>query len=309
MSNVVDRFTGDGGRRARVEMLLRQPALAHDAEAAALLAEQVSVRGVGAGLPIIQQGETDTDVHFLLFGEVSIEVNGREITRRVAGQHVGEMAMIDPSQPRSATVRARTEVVAARVSEATFVALADARPALWRALAVELGSRLRQRNGHVRPRNETPVLFIGSCSSRDGLDIARAFQAAFFHEPWITRIWTDGVFGAGKTPIESLAAQLSEIDFGLLVLTPDDLVKVGESAAPSPRDNVIFELGLALGALGRERAFCVKHRCSADELRLPSDLLGVQPLEIRSGSAADLAARVGPAATELRHIINRLGAR
>jgi CRP/FNR family cyclic AMP-dependent transcriptional regulator len=309
VSNLLDRFTGETGRRARLEMLLRQPALARDAVAAALLAEQVSVYAVGAGEPIISQGQTDTDVHFLLYGEVSIEVNGREITRRVAGQHVGEMAMIDPSQNRSATVRARADVVAARVSEATFVALADSHPALWRGLAVELASRLRQRIGHVRPRNESPVLFIGSCSSREGLEIARAFQAAFSHDPWITRIWTDGVFGAGKTPIESLAAQLSEIDFGLLVLTADDLVKVGALAAPSPRDNVLFELGLAIGALGRERAFCVKHRCGADDLRLPSDLLGVQPLEIRAGSGADLASRVGAAATELRHIINRLGAR
>lgn len=308
MSSLVDRFTGDGGRRNRVEMLLRQPALAHDAEAAALLSEQADVYEVAEGAAIILQDDTDTDVHFLLFGEVSIEVHGREIMRRCAGQHVGEMAMIDPSQRRSATVRARTPVVAARVSEATFVTLADARPKLWRALAVELGSRLRQRNGHVRPRNETPVLFIGSCSSPEGLGVARAFQAAFSHDRWITRLWTDGVFGAGKTPIESLVAQVNEIDFGLLVVTPDDLVQAGSVTAPSPRDNVVFELGLAIGALGRDRAFFVKHRCKAEDLRLPSDLLGVQALEVQAGTM-DLAARVGPAANELRGIIKRMGAR
>ena len=98
---MVDRFTGDGGRRNRVEMLLRQPALAHDAEAAALLSEQADVYEVAEGAAIILQDDTDTDVHFLLFGEVSIEVHGREIMRRCAGQHVGEMAMIDPSQRRA----------------------------------------------------------------------------------------------------------------------------------------------------------------------------------------------------------------
>lgn len=310
MSELLARFTdGPDGRRRLVDQLLRQPAAGHDRDAARLLAEAAVVYEVEPGQTVIRQDARDTDIHFIVFGEVAIEVSGRELTFRSAGQHVGEMAMIDPSQPRSATVRARTASVLARVSEPSFEQLAQDRPLLWRAIAVELGSRLRQRNGHVRRRNETPVVFVGSCSSAEGLGIARALQAAFAHDSWITRIWTDSVFAAGMTPIESLAGQVQEIDFALLVVTPDDLVSVGEATRPSPRDNVIFELGLAIGALGRERALMVKTRCKPEDLRLPSDLMGVQPLEVVPGDPATIASRVGPAANEFRRLVLRLGSR
>jgi predicted nucleotide-binding protein len=42
---------------------------------------------------------------------------------------------------------------------------------------------------------------------------------------------------------------------------------------PSPRDNVIFELGLFMGALTRTRTFVLAP--SQVDLKIPSDLLGV----------------------------------
>ena len=41
---------------------------------------------------------------FLLAGRVSVVVHGREVAIRSAGQHVGEMGMIDPAAPRCASV-------------------------------------------------------------------------------------------------------------------------------------------------------------------------------------------------------------
>jgi len=312
LSDTFDRFIDPvHGRRRVIEQLLRQPVSHHDSAVASRLAEAASLDEIPAGNLVIQQEGTDNYIYFILVGEVTIEVSGREMTFRSAGQHVGEMAMIDPTQRRSASVRARLDCVVAKVSEPEFEALAEAYPRMWRALAVELGSRLRQRNGHVRPRNETPIVFVGSCSSAEGLALARALQVAFAFDSWVTRLWCDdGVFPAGKTPIESLVAQLEVVDFALFVVTPDDLL-AGATATTvaAPRDNVIFELGLMIGALGRDRVFMVKTRSSAPAMRLPSDLLGVQPLDIQPGDPATLGSRIGPAASHFRSIATRLRSR
>ena len=300
---------GDEGRRRLIEQLLRQEVVANDSAIAEGLADAHELVAYGLGDVLITQGGVDTEVYLVLIGEVSIEVHGREMATRTAGQHVGEMTLIDPSERRSATVRATVDTVAARITEEAFTAIANAHPVMWRRLALELGFRLRQRGTHVRPRSEHPEVFIGSCSSSEGLGLARAMQAAFAHDSWITRIWTDGTFGAGSTPIDSLVAQLDSLDFSLLVVTPDDLVDSGDGGQPSPRDNVIFELGLMMGALGRERAFMVKTRCRPEDLRLPSDLVGVKALEVVPGDPATLAARVGPAADEFRAVVRRLWSR
>lgn len=311
MSDTFDRFIDPvHGRRRVIEQLLRQPVSHHDPAVASRLAEAASLHEISAGNLVIQQEATDTDIYFILVGEVTIEVSGREMTFRAAGQHVGEMAMIDPTQRRSASVRARLDCVLAKVSEPDFEGLAEVYPRMWRALAVELGSRLRQRNGHVRPRNETPIVFVGSCSSAEGLALARALQVAFAFDPWVTRLWCDdGVFPAGRTPIESLVAQLEVVDFALFVVTPDDLLAGSTTSVATPRDNVIFELGLMIGALGRDRVFMVKTRSSAPAVRLPSDLLGVQPLDIQPGVPATLGSRIGPAASHFRSIAMRLRSR
>jgi predicted nucleotide-binding protein len=64
---------------------------------------------------------------------------------------------------------------------------------------------------------------------------------------------------------------LDQFDFAVLILAPDDVTI--DQLSPSTRDNVLFEFGLFMGRLGRDRVFVVYD--DSIELKKPSDLAGV----------------------------------
>jgi predicted nucleotide-binding protein len=148
-----------------------------------------------------------------------------------------------------------------------------------------------------------PSIFIGS--SFEGLEVARALEFQLRQDAEST-VWTDGVFEPSMSTLESLANALDRFDFAALVLTPDDLVVSRDSSCWAPRDNMMFELGLFMGRLGRSRTFVV---ASQDpRLRLPSDLAGVTLIRFdpdrRDGNTR---AALGPAATIIRQAVRDLG--
>ena len=79
---------------------------------------------------------------FILAGDFFVIVGRQVIARRTAGHYVGEIALVDPDAPRSATVTSGSDAVIARISEPEFSALADRFPGLWRRLGRELAARL-----------------------------------------------------------------------------------------------------------------------------------------------------------------------
>jgi CRP-like cAMP-binding protein len=56
------------------------------------------------------------------------------------------MAVVDPKAHRSASVVAVTDCVVASITELQFSMLADRYPRLWRSIALELASCLRDGN-------------------------------------------------------------------------------------------------------------------------------------------------------------------
>ena len=167
---------------------------------------------------LISQDGGDDRVCLILAGDVDIIVNGRPIAKRHSGEHVGEMALLNPDGTRTATVVATETTVVGCVLETAFSPIASTWPIVWRRVAAIVADRLKQRGKYVGQRNDTPIMFIGS--SKDGLEIARYIQSGLAHDDVIVRPWTDQVFGASHYSLEDLEREVAESDFGVLVLTP-----------------------------------------------------------------------------------------
>lgn len=115
-----------------------------------------------------------------------------------------------------------------------------------------------------------PSLFIAS--SVEGLRIADAINENLEHEAHCT-IWRAGTFKLSSQTVDDLVKKSSAIDFAVFAFTPDDVANIRKHEQAIARDNVVFELGLFIGAIGKDRCYIVKPR--GVEMHLPSDLLGM----------------------------------
>lgn len=114
-----------------------------------------------------------------------------------------------------------------------------------------------------------PRIFIAS--SAESLDVADAFNVNLDHQAEVT-VWKHG-FTLSQSTIESLVQMADTVDFAIFIFTPDDVAQIREKESQVTRDNVVYELGLFTGTLGKDRCFIVKPRDT--DLHLPSDLLGL----------------------------------
>jgi len=147
-----------------------------------------------------------------------------------------------------------------------------------------------------------PALFLGSSS--ESLDIAYAAQRNLEDVAEVI-VWTQGIFELTKSYLESLLDALEDTEFGLFVLGADDVVRIRGTEMPTARDNVVFELGLFIGRLGRDRTFILMPKTSAD-FHLPTDLLGVSTATFQPPSRPDrLQAALGPACHDIRLAIRK----
>lgn|GEM_PF-6808599 len=119
------------------------------------------------------------------------------------------------------------------------------------------------------PKKKLPLVFVGS--SREALRAAQALsnnlRYVAFVKPWPYN------FALNKATVEDLVKQAPTFDFAIFILAADDMRESRGVKARVPRDNVVFETGLFMGVLGRDRVFLVKRRDV--NVELPSDLLGI----------------------------------
>jgi CAP12/Pycsar effector protein, TIR domain len=147
-----------------------------------------------------------------------------------------------------------------------------------------------------------PTLFVGSSS--ESLDVAYAAQRNLEDVAEVV-VWTQGIFELTRSYLESLLDALEDTEFGLFIFGADDLIRIRGTEMPTARDNVVFELGLFIGRLGRDRTFILMPRSSAD-FHLPSDLLGVSTATFQPPSRPErLQAALGPACHDIRLAIRK----
>lgn len=150
-----------------------------------------------------------------------------------------------------------------------------------------------------------PKLFIGS--SVESLEIAYAIQESMEFSAEVT-VWTQGIFELSKYSLDSLLDALENFDFGIFVFSPDDITIMRGEEKRVVRDNVIFELGMFIGHLGKERAFILAPRGSEDKISFPTDLLGLTPaLYDPNRQDGNILAAIGPACSKISKSIAKQG--
>lgn len=148
--------------------------------------------------------------------------------------------------------------------------------------------------------NRKPSVFIGSSSA--GLRVAYAIQQELTHIA-ATTVWSQGAFNPTRVPIENLFATLESADFAVFVFLHEDRGEIREQNVLFVRDNVIFEAGLFLAKLGRDRVFFVAPTVEwIAQLHLPSDFAGLTPSTFDPTTGNDQAA-VAPALYHLKTAI------
>lgn len=149
----------------------------------------------------------------------------------------------------------------------------------------------------------TPRILIAS--STEGIHVARQLRSNLRHDAEVL-VWEQGIFRKSSYALIDLVDDLKNRTHAVCVFTPDDLTHSRARVLASPRDNVVFELGLAMGHLGREYTY-ILHPKDVN-LRIPTDLEGLDTVTYdpewfeREPSAA-----MGPAADDIRAAIAHHG--
>lgn len=150
-----------------------------------------------------------------------------------------------------------------------------------------------------------PRIFIGS--SVEGLPIAELIKANLQYKA-DAFLWNDpGVFGTGSVTIDSLIQAAKRFEFAIFVMSPDDKTFMRDAEYPTPRDNLIFEMGLFAGCNGKDHVFMVTPL--DEKVELPNDLAGITSAKYAKVSIPDMPEyNVSAATTEIMLAINQVKA-
>ena len=144
-----------------------------------------------------------------------------------------------------------------------------------------------------------PNIFIGS--STESLEIAYAIQQSLEYDANPT-VWTQGIFKLSSNNLIDLINSLSSFHYAIFVFNPEDVAIIRNTQYATTRDNVIFELGLFMGRLGKDQVFFLVPR-DADNFHLPTDLLGITPGTYNNNRSDNLLAALGPFINQVRSAI------
>lgn len=163
------------------------------------------------------------------------------------------------------------------------------------------GELLEEDVQTVVAKANKPKIFIGS--STEGLDVARGIQSEL-HGDYEVVIWNQGPFQRLTLSfLETLEEIVNAFDYGVFVFTPDDKIDSRGESKTIARDNVIFELGMFTGKLGRRKTFLV-HPINTD-IHILSDFAGIIKATY-DPKATYLQASLGPVCEQIRTTIKQI---
>lgn len=114
-----------------------------------------------------------------------------------------------------------------------------------------------------------PKIFIGSSSA--GYDVAVEVKERLSSVADVYLWKNSGVWELNRSTFDNLLRMSNYFDFGVFVATSDDLTMTKDKLVIEPRDNVILEMALFLGSIGKDRAFLLVEK----GIKLPSDFEGI----------------------------------
>ncbi len=297
------QFEGAHGRARLIHALGDQTIVRHDEAIATAIADAGELLEVRAGEMIAKQDEPGADFFFILEGSFEVVVKGNQLAVRKYGDHIGEIAALDPGQKRAATVRATEPSVVCKLPGETLRTLGREHPRLLEGIAIEANRRLAQRNDRETECNERPCVL--AISAKEGLPVVREIESLLREDDLRFRPWDQGgVFSISSYPIPSLEQAMAEADFALVIATPVDKTITRGKTRATPRDNVTFEMGMAIGGVGLDRTIIVT---PSDRTDLASDLNGVTVARYRTDK--ELGEALRPLTHDIRKHISQRGPR
>jgi CRP/FNR family cyclic AMP-dependent transcriptional regulator len=104
--------------------------------------KRAQLMSVKAGTTLCDEGDVGQTFYFILSGTASVLRRGRKQAEITAGGYFGELALLD-RLPRSATVRAATDMELVAIEQRDFNKILKESPSTTRKLLVATASRLR----------------------------------------------------------------------------------------------------------------------------------------------------------------------
>lgn len=124
--------------------------------------------------------------------------------------------------------------------------------------------------------DKKPIIFVGS--STEQLELAQKIELWLDQEDCEVRMWTE-VFEAGDYTADRLLRESKKCDGAIFVFGEDDKTWFRSENLKSPRDNVVYELGLFTGSSSNESLKRIIF-CRIGKSKVASDLEGISYIYI-----------------------------
>lgn len=123
---------------------------------------------------------------------------------------------------------------------------------------------------------QRPKIFLGSSS--EGLSLLNDLYIRL-DDDFELMLWNTDFFEPSKYPLECFENKAAGYDYAVFLLHPDDLIISKGVPTLKTRDNVVFEYGLFLSAIGRDNVFLLEPNPKYAKVVFPSDLYGITTIQ------------------------------